>query len=68
MVGVTLPDGCCGEIGLRLQGSKEGLMWAGAAVLLVPTHQALKTGNMGLPVWEKNPAISKLHFSELFID
>lgn len=50
MVGVALPDGSCAEVGLGLQGSKEGLVWAGAAVVLVPTHQALETGNTGLPV------------------
>lgn len=50
MVGVALPDDSCREVRLRLQGSKERLVWTGAAVLLVPTHQALQTGNTGLPV------------------
>ena len=51
MVGVTLPDGSSGEVGLELQSLELGLVRAGVGVLLVPAHQALQAGHTELSAW-----------------
>lgn len=53
VIRVTPPLSSGGTVRLGLQGPELGLMWAGARMLLVPTHQTLEARHALLPAWNK---------------